>query len=240
MKPWEALKQIFRPPSFPTDREKTRQAKVLYALGLNLLAVFSFTLFVAIPFIFVEKPISSMATVIAMLVCILTLRLAWRGEIQTASILIASALWAITTGLVWISGGIHSMDIAFYAAVVVVAGLLLGARGSTIYAGLSLFILLAMALLEIAGYQFPRMFAFPPLGIWMIMVIVICTILLPVQITMQSLVETLRQLQNELEERRIAEASANRQAEERSLMYEFGISIAKGSKIGRASCRERV
>ncbi len=231
MKTWEALKQIFRPPIFPADREKTRQAKVLYALGLNLLAVLSFTLFVAIPFIFVEKLISGMAIFMAMLICFLTLWLARRGKIQTANILIASALWVLTTGLVWVSGGIHSMDIAFYAAVVVVAGLLLGARGSTIYAGLSLFILLAMALLEIAGYPFPRMFAFPPLGIWIILVIVIGTILLPVQITMQSLVETLKQLQDELEERRIAEAIANRQAEERSLMYEFGISIAKGSNL---------
>jgi hypothetical protein len=42
MKTWQALKQIVRPFIVPTDRQETRQAKVLCALGLNLLAAFIF------------------------------------------------------------------------------------------------------------------------------------------------------------------------------------------------------
>ena len=231
MSAWKAIKSFLEPPIFPSDREKTRQAKVLYTLALNILAVLSFALFVAVPFIYVEKLFSSTAIIIAMLVCIITLVLTRQGRIRTASILVTSVLWALSTGLVWISGGINSMDIVFYTAVVVVGGLVLGAHGSTIYAILSLLILLVMALLEIAGYQFPRIFAFPPLGIWIIMVLVIVAILMPIHITINSLAEILFHLQEELEERRIAEARANRQAEEHSLLYEFGISIAKGNNL---------
>jgi K+-sensing histidine kinase KdpD len=231
MKVWESFKYSLRPPTFATDREKTRQAKVLYALGLNLIAVLTFTLFIGIPFVFVEKLISGSATVVTLLVSILTLFIAHRGYIKTASILVTSTLWVIATSMIWISGGIRSMDIAFYATVVVAGGLLLGVRGSSIYAGLSLFTLLVMALLELAGYQFPHLFAFPPLGIWIIMLMVIGAIVLPIDITMQSLAETLHHLQRELDERRTAEANASRRAEERLLLYEFGISIAKGSNL---------
>lgn len=203
----------------------------MYALGLNLLAVFSFTLFVGVPFIFVEKLISGVAVLIAMLACVITLFLTRQGQIQTAGLLVTSALWALATILSWISGGIQSMDTAFYAAVVVVGGLVLGAHGSTIYAVLSLLILFVMALLEMVGYQFPRMFAFPPLGIWIIMALVIGAILLPVHITLKSLSETLRQLQAELEDRRAAETNASRRAAEHALLYDFGIAIADGKSL---------
>ncbi len=228
MNAWKAIKSFLRHPTFPADREKNRQARVLYALGLNLLAVLSFALFIGVPFIYVEKLFSSAATIIAMLVCIITLFLTRQGKIKTAGFLVTSALWVLATFLSWISGGIQSMDIALYAAVVVVGGLVLGARGSTIFAVLSLLILLVMALLEISGYPFPRMFAFPPLGIWIIMVLVIGAILLPIHITVKSLAETLIQLQDELEERRAAETNASRQAAEHALLYDFGIAIAAG------------
>jgi len=231
MNAWKAIKSFLRHPTFPADREKTRQARVLYALGLNLLAVLSFALFIGVPFIYVEKLISGAATIIAMLVCIVTLFLTQQGQIKTAGFLVTSALWVLATFLAWISGGIQSMDIALYAAVVVVGGLVLGTRGSTIFAALSLLILLVMALLEIAGYQFPRMFAFPPLGIWIIMVLVIGAILLPIRITVKSLAETLIQLQEELDERRAAETNASRRAAEHAMLYDFGLAIAAGKSL---------
>jgi len=231
MKQWKAFQQFIKPPVFPEDKEKSRQARVLHALGLNLIGVLTFSLLVGAPLIFVEKTISSAAICLSILISIITLLIARRGKVKTASMLYTSALWMIATGLSWISGGIRSVDIVFYATVIVVGGLLLGVRGASLYAGLSLSALLGMALLELAGYQFPRLFAFPALGIWIVMLMVIGSIILPIDITMKSLDEALQHVQKELDERRHAEINAQRRAEESSLLYEFGIAVSKGQNL---------
>ena len=80
--------------------------------------------------------------------------------------------------------------------------LFFGNRGTVLYAAGSLVAGLVMTLLEMNGYPLPRLFLFPPLTSWNLLLLNLCVTALPVIIHTNRLNYTLSQVKHELDERK--------------------------------------
>jgi len=96
----------------------------------------------------------------------------------------------------------QSLDWTFYIPGTVAAGLFFGNRGTVLYAAASLVAGLVMALFEMNGYPLPRLFPFPPLTSWNLLLLNLCVTALPVIIHTNRLNYTLSQVKHELNERK--------------------------------------
>ena len=86
-----------------------------------------------------------------------------------------------------LSGGIRSLDIIFFVSGTVIAGIIFGARGTLFYAGLSILTGLGLILAGNAGVQFPQIFTFPPVSVWIILCINLAFTVVPLQVALESL-----------------------------------------------------
>ncbi len=221
----------FAPPRFEGDETKTRQARVLVTLLCSFLPGFIINLVFIVPFVYQEKLISGAGIASLFLVHLFALWLTRRGNVFLASHIVLLSLWLSSTLFSWVSGGVRSPEIILFAAVTALGGLLLGARGSLFFGGISVLTLLGMAGLEMSGYIFPTLFTLHPFVVWLVAFATLGAIVIPINITTGSLNATVQRAQLELDERRQAEENARRRTEEVSLLYRFGLAIAQGNNL---------
>jgi K+-sensing histidine kinase KdpD len=231
MKLPDLFHRLLTPPVFPEDEEKTRQAQILHILVMNLEAVLIFAIVIGNAFIFIEKFYTTLVLVLTLLIMLLTGHLIRTGKVRAGSYLVIATFWVITTSMAFISGGMRSYHASLYLSGTVIAGLLLGLSGSILFGIAALGTGLIMVLMDNAGFIFPALFAYPTASIWVILFINIVAILLPLSITLRSLSETLARAQQELDERKRAEETAQRRASETALLYHLGLSATSGKDL---------
>lgn len=127
------LRKILAPPIFPEDEDKTRSAGILNTIGWStLLVVVSILLIRMIQgndLNFAEVN-GVLATIVVAIVSVLYL--SHRGYVRAASFLFVITLWSGLSYVAWAADGVR--DIAFFAYIlpILIAGLLIGWRGSAI------------------------------------------------------------------------------------------------------------
>lgn len=208
------LRSWLYPPVF-ADEELSRRARILHVLLLYMLFAVVGINGLGVLFIFPHKFASGLSVIMGVVVIAVAFYLNRQGRVLAASCLVLTMYWLIVVALTSLSQGMRSLDIIFYISGTVIAGLLLGARGALVFAGLSTFTGLVMAMASAMGWVvFPNLFPFPALSGWVLLVVNLSFTVIPLNLTLHSLTQALTQARSELAERRRAEA-ALRQSEER-------------------------
>jgi len=177
----------FKSPIFAENEEKTRRARVLNILQLNMGAAILIFSPIGLAFFFTETALTSFIMLIGFLSIVISMILNRRGQMAASGILMLGTLWSLTVFMLTFSGGMRSLDIIFFVSGTVIAGIILGGRGALFYAGLSLMAGLGFIALGNAGVIFPQAFAFPPFGGWAILFINLFFTVIPLYVTFQSI-----------------------------------------------------
>ncbi len=215
--------KFLQPPVFPSDEEKTRRARALNALQLNMGIAIIVLGGVGILFFFAEKLFTSIILLAGLLVTFSNVILNRRGWVRTASVITLVFFYILTVLMAFLSSGIQSLDVMFFVSGTVVAGIILGARGAYSYAGLSLLTGLGFVFAGNAGFEFPHLFTFPPASAWILLFINLVFTVVPLQVALQSLSDpALRSKSNEERYRLIASVMSD---------YAFSIQYDAEGKI---------
>ncbi|HPG41696.1 MAG TPA: PAS domain S-box protein [bacterium] len=178
------IKQLFSPPIFPDDEDKTRTARVLYALLLNMLIILVLALFATL-FVFVKKTGSGILVLMLFCLILICFILARRGHIKRAGFIYVSGIWLVLALLIIFTGSINTVNNALLIAAIVIASILLGRRYAIFFAILSALLCLGLALLENIGYPLMRYFVQPPLASWVDLVIALLLTMTPLFLTLK-------------------------------------------------------
>ena len=184
---WSSIINFLKAPVFPDDEEKSRRARAMASLYLNMGAAILILGSVGILFVFAEKLITTIILSAGFFVIVSGMYLNHRGRVQESAVLLLVALWVMTIVMTVLSGGIRSLDIIFFISGTVVAGILLGHKGAYYYAWLSLLPSLGMVFAERMGVVFPQLFSFPPAAVWIILFLNLVFTVIPLQVALQSL-----------------------------------------------------
>ena len=195
----EQIKQWIKPPIFPDDEDKTRNAQILYALLTNTLVFLVFSSLGTI-FIFVQK-IGASIFIFGLLTWVLITGMqVQRGRVLAASRLFIAGLWIGFALLILRTGRINTTFVSLHVALIVVAGILLGKRSALILTLLSIIFGLGFAILESTGYPLVQHFPAPPLTSWLVWVLAFVLTLTPLTPSIQQYNKSKEALQ-ESEER---------------------------------------
>ncbi len=220
---WSKLVDLLKAPLFPDDEEKTRRARALNSLHLNMSAALLALGFMGVVFVFAEKLITTLIILSGILITMGSMILNRLGHVKASGVVLLGTLWGTTILMASLSGGVRSLDIIFFISGTVVAGISLGARGAYFFAGLSLLSGLGMAFAERMGFEFPQLFTFPPFSAWVILFINLIFTVAPLQVAFQSLSESaFRARLNEERYRLIASVMSD---------YVFSIRLGPDGKI---------
>jgi signal transduction histidine kinase len=207
------LRSVLAAPTFPDDDEKSRQARVLNTLLLSGMLVVAFRGLAAIPFVFRAKLYNTIAIVVILAIMGLAYWLMHMGRVRLASALFTFSIWPIVTLFVLFGGGVRSALVVFYAAGVVIGGVLLGTRTARILVALTVLITLGMVVLELNGALPPQIFPVGPLAAWVDLVLALFLIMAAINLDLNSLDEVLRLTQQRLNKLRRAEQNDALQVE---------------------------
>ena len=132
----ERIKQLLAPPVYPEDNDKTRAAAVLNTLLLAILGLLIFNTTRALLLQFELVPFllnaANLPVVFALLVFMR------RGYVRSISLITVSLFWLIVTLISLIFTGASIIILSSYYVLVILAGLLLGRRASTLVMLLSI------------------------------------------------------------------------------------------------------
>jgi PAS domain S-box-containing protein len=194
----------FSPPQFSDDSAQ-RRASVLWVLLLSVSGALLLALFIGVPFIFIEKPVSTFFLLSSLMVVLIGWGLLKTKRLAAASIFILLMLWLITTSLVCLSGGLRSYYVFFYLSGIPIAGILFNTYGASRYTLLSIVSLLGLGALTWAGVDFPQLFKFPTGAILFILLINIGFVMVPLNINLREMAFAIKQARQEVVERQHTE-----------------------------------
>ena len=191
----------FKSPIFPDDEDKTRMAKILYALLGNFLLFLIFAILGTI-FIFVNKLLSGTIIFILLSGILALYVLAKRGHVLIASKLFVWGLWIIFSLSILFTGRFNTTFVSVLLATTVMAGVLLGKRSAILFAVLSFLVGLTLVTLENSNYHLVHYFPVPPatgLFVWTLAFILVLTPLTPTMQRVLQSTETLQRKQHFIE-----------------------------------------
>ncbi len=198
MKKWG---RYFQPPVF-SDEEQNRRVQALHTMLIYLGIAFLFGGGLAAIFVFEEKIFPTFAALLGLCVITLAYTLNRQGRYELAAKILLSTFWGLTTLLIGLSQGPRSLDMIFYVSGTVAAGLLLGGRMASLYAGASAGVSLMILILTQTGMvALPNLFSFPPLSAWVILAMNLTLVLIPLNLTLQLLATSLTASRKDLTER---------------------------------------
>lgn len=147
------LRSLFAAPRFPEDEDKSRRALYANVIALTFLAVtIGFELFVRVSRNYMNLGFLDLIVFTVAIICITTLVLLRRGHVQLASIFLVFVTWTATNVLASDGYGARDSSYILNFAIVLMAGLLLGWRGSIIVILLSVLSGFALGYAEQSGY----------------------------------------------------------------------------------------
>ena len=145
------LQNIFSPPVFPEDDDKTRKAKYAHVMTLVLLGI-AVTFEVSVRISMASSLTSFEVILIGFaIICITGLVLLRRGYVQLTSYLLIALIWITSNGFAATGYGARDASYIINFAIVLMAGLLLGWQASVIFTILSIASGFTLALLEQNG-----------------------------------------------------------------------------------------
>ncbi|MBN1451806.1 MAG: hypothetical protein JW963_12390 [Anaerolineales bacterium] len=153
---FERYQKFINPIEIEDDPEQTRMSALLNRFLLMFIYIFIPFLVIG-PFIFPVWYASWIAFVCLVALWFLARYLTRRGYLRYFNMGFVFVLWALTTALVYLTGGVeHAPNALSYVTVVVFAGMLLGGRGGIVATVMSVASLLLMINLSAAGLMVPR------------------------------------------------------------------------------------
>ena len=208
------MRRLFSAPVFADD-EKTRVAALLYVITLACLALFLLRGLHSLIF----HPHPGPLVIIAGLfvgVAVATLFLLWRGSVQLASLLLPSAMWMITTLILFNFGGVRLPTLNAYLFLIVMAGLLLGGGAAIGFAGLSIVTGLGLVIAETHGLLPPATISNTPVSTWVVHSLQSALTAMLIYLASRSLGEAFARHRQSLYELQVIHASLEEQVAERT------------------------
>jgi signal transduction histidine kinase/CheY-like chemotaxis protein len=170
-------------------------AKVLHTLAVGLLIFILIENSVVVPLVSPKRTGSGILAFLYLLVFVATLVLLRRGFVRQASLVYVAGTWLLTSALIVLTGGIHSIGLVVYATLPISAAWLLGYAAALWTAGACLAVSLAVALLEMGGVGPLWYSRGHPLGLWSVVVQSMVIGAVPVAQILRILKEALAQSQ---------------------------------------------
>ena len=137
------------------DEDRTRVASLL---NIILLTVFFVAALIPPVLVWVDPTGTTITLAAGAVVTAMTLFL-WilmrRGHVQTASLLLTSALFVILTLVIFAFGVTHDYTVATFFLIIVIAGLLMGGRAAIIFGLLSMLVTAGVFYAEVSGVIVP-------------------------------------------------------------------------------------
>ncbi len=143
------LRRMLATPVFEGDDDKTRIAKLLHVILLTLASVI--IIFATVEILISGIGLVLVATEVTGLIYFCLWLVMRRGHVKLASIITVLLFLTSTTLLIYFTGTIRTSITGFYIVCVVIAGLLLGNRGTIVFSVLSLLALGGLIQLEVTG-----------------------------------------------------------------------------------------
>jgi len=184
---WNNIADFLTTSVFPNDEERTRRSRALQVLYINMGGALLVLGSLGVVFVFKEKLVTTSILACAFVLVAIGMSLNRRGNVEASSIILLAALWGMTVLMASLSGGVRSLDIIFFISGTVVAGIVLGAKGTYSFAALSLLSGIGLIFAEWAGIELPQIFTFPPASAWVILFINLIFTVVPLQFALQSL-----------------------------------------------------
>lgn len=143
----ERIKNLFSPPNFPEDEEKTRLARIMHVILLGML-IFLGPLYLFLPNNSLIERLIPIFLVVVMATLLYALH---KGQTQVVSIIIP--LIGVAAGTFFISDvGVYDIGLLAFPISLVLAGLLNGKRGALIIGAISVIIFGLLITAEINGW----------------------------------------------------------------------------------------
>ena len=213
------MKDYLTSPAFSDDQFRAHFSKAFKTLMLNMMLVLVLAGF-ATAFFFVRKQYSAIQLLLYILILLTSWAVAQRGRIRLASVLFVAANWVAFTGVIFLAGGINTINLIFYVSVTVTAGALLGPRAAVLVAVLSAVAALGKTALDTMGYVPPLYALMPATSAWFLLVFGLVLAVTPLNLVLRSFAEALFQARQELEERRRIEMNLRESEEQYRELFE--------------------
>lgn len=200
----KTIRDIFKPPVYENDGEKTRRAEILH-YGSIVLFIFLLLLFLINRFVGTQGATST--SWLLLLVAVLQILIQWMiraGYVEAASFILLTIGWGAITEISRNVDGIHDEAILGYVLVILGSGYLLGWRASTAYTLASIAAMWWLAYLEKNRVISPDLNA--PYLTALYLTIIIFLIFLIEYFLVKTLMQALEKAQRELSERQRIEA----------------------------------
>jgi PAS domain S-box-containing protein len=166
--------------------------------------------------LFFERKAGSVVVITALLLLMLAAKIqVSRGQVRRAAIQTVSGTWLIFAVLIFMGGGLESVNLVFFISFTVVAGLLLGERASVLVCAAGIATGLVLALLALGDRLPARYFMSSPLGDWAQMVFALVLTTGTLNLALRERDRALNMANRRLAERLEAE-QARRESEELS------------------------
>ncbi len=211
------LYHYLSPPVFNDDYDKTHTARILNSILQALIFSLLFAT-VAGPFFFAKKIESIIIILILIIILSVSFVLMRMGCVRPACKIFLSSTWIVVTCMVFLAGGMNSIDATYYASITVMAGLLLGRKYSLLYALLSIAAGASMVFIEKAGIYPPHFFPIPAWAGWLNMSIAIIMVTSTLNLALRGLSEALTLSRQENDERRKIEERLHGSLHEKEIL----------------------
>jgi PAS domain S-box-containing protein len=202
-----SIKQLFAPPTFANDRQKSHTASLLntillITIGLNLAVI-------PVLLLILENPslVGDSLLLAAQLALWFALR---RGYVYQSSFLFCLALWAFVTYISYNFGAFNHLLPAGYIVLALVAAILLPRKGRIGFYGLAVASVGLITYLELSGQLSPSLAPLSPAYTGVVLIFVLTAIVALLGLAVDKTAEALAQTQRELVERDKREAALRR------------------------------
>ena len=188
----------------PGEQEQADLPRALETILWTVMAA-SLLLFAAVPLLpqFAWRWLGIIAIVYALCVPLLVLRR--RGRTRLASLLLLGGLWVLITVLVLTAGGLAAPSSFVYVIIVLIAGLLLGARAGIATALGCMLTALGLAIVEMTGHLPSAAIPYTPMSRLVSLTLFIAIALSLQLLSARTTGSALQRSQRELEDRKRAE-----------------------------------
>lgn len=194
------LRALFNEVPTITPKQDLHAVEILLSLLRGSVYWLTLQLLLVTPIFAVRKVESAVLILIGILVALLALFLLRRGKFRQAAFCFLSAVWIGTFICSLLSGGIRSVYMVLHVWIPIVTALLLGRKAGISAICASASTTFVLALLDGAGFQFPRYFPTAGLNAWMVLMLSLITTALPVNQTLNALTEAVASARKQTEQ----------------------------------------
>jgi PAS domain S-box-containing protein len=204
----------FRAAPVFADDGKTRGARLLHIVSWSYLVIVTGAM-ASLMFLLPRTPLRwGGIFVVAAISTFCTLVLNRRGHTRSASFLLLTTLWLVTSGAALTAGGIRAAEVTAYLCIILAAGLLLG-EGAGIVMGLVCALSgLGFVWLEAEGWLPASQVNYTGMSLWCVLVTFIAIVIVLQRLAVRSIQSALEQARSLVNERREVE-EALRKSEEK-------------------------